>query len=113
MPCYDYFCENCQFQLKDVSQGLTEPPIIDCERCGSASMERLISAPMVFVRGDPTTIGQLSERNAKRLGSSEVEERRLREADQKKDPMKQARREMHRKINSMNEKQKDRFIRGA
>jgi len=111
MPVYDYFCESCQFQLKDVNQESKKPPIMNCSNCGG-SMERLISAPMIFVKREPTTIGQISERNAKRLGTGETQERRLREAEEKKEPMNEARREMHKTINSMNENQKERFIRG-
>lgn len=112
MPVYDYLCSNCETELKDVHQSITEKAIIHCASCGNDTLERVIHSPMVFVRQEATTIGQLSERNAKRLGQSEVQERTLQDKDSKKSALKQARKEMHSEINKMNATQKRKYIEG-
>lgn len=112
MPVYDYLCSNCETELKDVHQSITEKAIIHCANCGNDTLERVIHSPMIFVRQEATTIGQLSERNTKRLGRSEVEERTLQDKDSKKSALKQARKEMHSEINKMSATQRRKYIEG-
>lgn len=70
----------------------------------------MIYAPISFMRRDPTTIGQLADRNAKRLGKSEISERESKDVDSKKNAMKQAKKELTSRINKMNDDQKRRYI---
>lgn len=113
MPTYDYLCSNCETELKDLHQSTTEKAITHCTSCGNDTLERVIHSPMIFVRQEATTIGQLSERNAKRLGQSEVQERTLQDKDSKKSALKEAKKEIGSKINKMNSEQKRRFIEGG
>ena len=113
MPTYDYLCSNCQAELKDVYQSITEKAIIHCVSCGEDALERVIHPPMVFVRQEATTLGQLSERNAKKLGSAEVQERTLKDKDSKNSALKEAKKEMNSQINKMNAAQTRRFIEGG
>jgi len=110
MPVYDYECKNCSNKLYDVEQSVKDPPLVKCSQCRKKSLERVIFPPTVFVRQEATTVGQLSERNAKKLGRSEVQERTLKDKDSKKTALKEAKKEMYSKINKMTASQKTRFI---
>lgn len=110
MPNYDYLCSNCDTRIEDVFQNIRDAAIIVCPECGHDSLERLICAPSIFVRGEATTIGQLSERNSKKLGKYEVQERTLKDKDSKKDAIKEAKRELNSKINKMSNSEKIRYI---
>lgn len=110
MPAYDYVCTNCKTELKDVEQYIRDKPLVTCGVCKKQSLERVISAPHVFVRGSPTTIGQLSERNSKKLGRYETQERTIKDKDEKKQALKEAKKEIHSTLNSMSESQKERYI---
>ena len=107
---YDYKCSDCDHQMVDVQQSINDKPLVKCEKCGRNTLERVLFAPTVFVKQEATTIGQLSERNAKKLGKREVQERTLRDKDSKKTAMQEARKEMHSKINGMNDSQRRRFV---
>ena len=48
MPTYDYECRECRKSF-EAEQKLTDPPLAVCERCGSASVKRVIAAAPVFV----------------------------------------------------------------
>lgn len=110
MPLYDYECGTCKYSLNNVQQSIKQKPLKKCDRCGHNTLERIIHPPMVFVKQEASTIGQLSERNSKRLGKYEVQERTLRDKDLKKTALNEAKREMHSQINKMNDKQKQRYI---
>ena len=72
---FDYECskEECGF-LFEVEQPLKARKLRRCPVCGKSSLERVIlAAPLGFVRGDVTTVGQLAERNAKAMGAEAVE----------------------------------------
>ena len=107
---YDYKCSGCNHELFDVQQSIKDKPLVKCDSCGGDTLERVLFAPTIFVKQEATTIGQLSERNSKKLGRQEVQERTLKDKDSKKTAMKEARREMHSKINGMNESQRRRFV---
>jgi putative FmdB family regulatory protein len=50
MPIYDYRCTDCGHSF-DHLQKLSDPLLIDCPACGESSLEKLLSAPAVQVRG--------------------------------------------------------------
>ena len=103
MPLYDYVCSNCQHEIENVHQSIKDKPLIKCEQCNYRTLERII----YFVRREATTIGQLSDRNTKKMGKYELESR------QQDDNMKKERsgkQELHKKINSMDETQKRKWI---
>lgn len=73
MPEYTYECQECEFQFT-VEQKMTARTLRKCPECGKVALERVIlSAPYAFVRQDPTTVGQLAERNTKKMGREAVE----------------------------------------
>ena len=110
MPRYDYECENCGFQLNDVYQSMSDKPLSRCKNCKKNKLKRVIFSPHVFVRGDPTTMGQLAERNSEKMGKSQVQEMTHKDKESKKSALSEAKNEMRSKIGSMNESQKRRYI---
>ena len=107
MPLYDYVCSNCQHELENVHQSIKDKPLIKCEQCNYRTLERVIYGGHVFVRREATTIGQLSDRNTKKMGKYELESKQ-KEHMAKKQPSEQQK--LNRKINSMTNDQKRKWI---
>ena len=74
MPTYDYLCNECGCEFVHFHGfGKTPNP---CE-CGSTDIKIVMNqAPMAFVKGEPKTLGQLSEANTKNMGRYELEDHR-------------------------------------
>lgn len=106
---YRYRCTNCENEF-DVKMSIKDKPLKKCKLCNKKTLERIIFSPQAFVRQEVKTIGQLAERNAKKLGKDEVQERELKNKDQTKEAMKQARKELNAKLGKMNDTQRNRFI---
>jgi putative FmdB family regulatory protein len=49
VPIYEYVCQSCQHRF-EVKQGVTDPPLSSCERCGKA-VTKVISAPAIMFKG--------------------------------------------------------------
>jgi putative FmdB family regulatory protein len=49
VPIYEYVCQNCQHRF-EVKQGVADPPVSSCERCGKA-VTKVISAPAIMFKG--------------------------------------------------------------
>lgn len=109
MPLYDFECEPCVYYT-EIRQGVDEPSVHTCPFCKQETLKKVfINAPPVIVRGEATTIGQVIDRNTKSLGKYE------RESLNKKNNVAQKKefdekRQLHRKINSMTEKEKIKWI---
>lgn len=110
MPKYDYECSACGHKMEDIYQNINDKPLKKCNKCKKYELERVIFAPHVFVKGEPTTMGQLAERNSVKMGKSQVQEKMLQDKESKKNALKEAKKEMHSKINKMNSTQKRRYI---
>ncbi len=111
MPIYDYECEYCGHQVKDVYQSFKSDPLTLCEQCGRNTLSRIPYAPHVFVKGEPTTLGQLAEKNSSRMGKAMVEDSNAKDKESKKSALAEAKKEMRSKINKMNPIEKQRYIR--
>lgn len=82
-----------------------------CPSCGKNKLERyFLAPPSAFVRPEVTTVGQQAERNSKRLGRNEVQERDLKDRENKKAPMDQAKKELYRKIGKADDSKRERYI---
>lgn len=77
MPTYQYECSNCLHGF-EIYQGMLEDALERCPECSVNTLLRVLHAPMCFVKGEPTTLGHLAERNAQKFGRAECEERELR-----------------------------------
>jgi putative FmdB family regulatory protein len=96
--------------MYDVVQSVKEKPLKRCPECKKHTLERVISAPTVFFKGEPTTLGQLAEKNAKSMGKTLIEEKEGKNKVGKKDALREAKTELNRKINKMSESQRQRYI---
>lgn len=81
MITYEYECQNeeCGFSL-EIRQSIHDKALVKCPVCKKNKLERLIFATYGFVRQDPTTLGQLAERNMKRMGKEGLESARRKQA---------------------------------
>lgn len=107
MPLYDYVCSSCEHILEDVSQSIKDKPIVKCEQCNMDTMERVIYGGHVFVRREATTIGQLADRNTKKMGNYE---RQSKEKEHNIKRQLSEKQRLHKKINSMTASQKQKWI---
>ena len=77
MPTYDYVCDNCQHQLEHW-QSASSPKLTTCPECKQEKLVRQFGIPIIICHGDAKTLEQQAERNSKRFGRAECEERELR-----------------------------------
>lgn len=110
MPLHDYHCESCAVDFIDIYQKYEDPPLVVCNQCGKKSLVKIFSPPNFFVSQEATTVGQIADRNAKKLGRQEIEERSLKNKDQTKSALNDAKKEMYSSVNKMSEDQKRRYI---
>jgi putative FmdB family regulatory protein len=79
MPEYEYRCACCEHEFS-VNQNIKKyKPKKQCPECKKHGLERVISPPNIFVRGEAQTIGQLAERNTKSMGHYELSDARGRQ----------------------------------
>ncbi len=109
MPTYDYECSECGY-YKEVFQKFSEKPLVRCPECKKHKFRRVIlNAPHISVKGEPTTVQHLADRNTQKLGNYELQDKM--QADNmdkvKKDREVNQRRS---KINKMSTAQKMKFI---
>jgi putative FmdB family regulatory protein len=50
MPIYEYSCENCGYEI-EVFQGVNEPLLTLCEKCGKSTLTKLVSAAGFRLKG--------------------------------------------------------------
>jgi putative FmdB family regulatory protein len=104
MPTYEYRCDKCGTEV-DYYQNIKDKPKRKCPVCKKNGLSRLLSACIGFVSREVTTIGQLAERNSKKMGSKIKEE----EDRSGKTEAKKKKREIS-KINKMTLSEKIRYI---
>ena len=73
MPTYDYECENCEHTF-EIFQSFSEPQKKKCPACSKYKLYKVISEPIIIIKGVPSTLGQLAEKNSKRLGKNKIQE---------------------------------------
>ena len=75
MPTYDFECESCAYYT-EIKQGFNDPSTLKCPHCGQNSLVKVfINPPAISVRGEPTTIGHLAERNTQKMGNMKYKTR--------------------------------------
>ena len=73
MITYEYECENCKYNF-EVQQSIKDDAFTVCPECEHETLHRVINTPLyIRVVGEPTTIGQLAERNTKRMSTEQIE----------------------------------------
>ena len=114
---YDYICKNCGHELKDVLQSIKADPLTYCEKCGEQSLSRVIFGGRAAFVENVSTIGQLADKNTKKMGhykKSEIEAK----AKENKPKAKQTDQQIYGKhatatraeIKNMSPKQKQNYI---
>lgn len=75
MITYEYLCDDCGNNF-EIEQSIKDKPINLCDNCNSTSIHRVIHCTTVFVDQGVKTLGQLAERNTKKMGKYELQDRR-------------------------------------
>ena len=73
MPIYEYKCKKCDHEF-ETKQNRNDSPKKKCPSCGKFQLYKVISEPIIIVKGDASTLGQVSERNSKKLGKTKLQE---------------------------------------
>lgn len=60
MPIYEYVCQGCQHRF-EVKQGIKDPPLASCVRCGQA-VTKVISPPAIMFKGTGWYITDYSDK---------------------------------------------------
>ena len=113
MPLYDYECEGCSHKLFDIKQSFDDEPLSFCPECNQPALYRVISGGAhAFVKGS-NTIGGIADKNTKE-NKSKIQEIRHKESEGKKTQPKpwyhKGATASNKEINSMTNKQKDKYI---
>ena len=75
MPIYDFECQDCAYYT-EITQKMEAPSKHECPHCGKQTLVKvLINPPVMFVRGAPTTIGQMADRNTEKMGKYELQDK--------------------------------------
>jgi len=109
MPTYDYECSECG-HLEEMFQKFSEKEVNTCPECASSTYGRVIlHAPFSFVKGEPTTVQQLADRNTQKMGHYELQDRRKADNMDVHKKNKEAN-AIRNKINKMTPQQKRNYI---
>ena len=109
MPTYDFECEKCAYYT-EIRQRMEDPSSHKCPCCGDKTLVKVfINPPLTFVKGDPSTIGQLADRNTQKMGTYELEDKQNQHGMNKNKEETQ-KRETHRKINTMTPERQAKWI---
>ena len=109
MPLYDFECEPCAYYT-EIRQGPYDPDVHLCPHCNSATLKKVfINAPSISVVGEANTIGQLMDRNTKKMGKYEMQDKN-RKNNIHQDKEAQEKKQLRNKINKMTPEQKVRWI---
>ena len=88
MATYEYHCEACGHEFETV-QSMSEDSLVTCPKCECDTLVKKICVPMVFIKGEPQTLGHQAARNTEKMGRYEYESamedraKRIRQASDK------------------------------
>jgi putative FmdB family regulatory protein len=109
MPTYDYECSECG-HLEEMYQKFSEEEINTCPECSAKTYGRVtLQPPLGFVKGEAITVRQLADRNTKKMGHYELEDRRKADNMETHRKNKEANASRN-KINKMTAKQKRNYL---
>ena len=75
MPIYEYVCESCGYEFEEL-QGMSEPPVEVCPKCGAKQVRRKMSVSGFHLKGtgwyvtDFKDSGRRSSSTSKSSGTS-------------------------------------------
>lgn len=83
MITYEYECRSCG-AVFEVQQSIKDDAFTVCPKCDKDTLFRVIHPPLhIQIIGEATTVGQLAERNAKKMSIEEMDMARKRFETQK------------------------------
>lgn len=74
MPLYEYACPACNIAF-DAFHQMSDEPLKTCIGCDKDTLIRLFSVPNVKVESEPKTVGELAERNTRKMSKDELAEK--------------------------------------
>ena len=109
MPLYDFECEPCAYYT-EIKQGPDDPDKQVCPLCEQKTLKKVfINAPSISVIGEPSTVRHLADRNTKKMGRYEIEDKNKQNNAVQNTEASKAK-ALRRKINSMTQEQKVKWI---
>ena len=109
MPLYDFECEPCAYYT-EIRQGPDDPDKQVCPLCEQQTLKKVfINAPSISVIGEPSTVRHLADRNTKKMGKYEIEDKNKQNNAVQNTEASKAK-ALRRKINSMTQEQKVKWI---
>lgn len=121
---YNYLCNKCNEKF-EIIRSIKDNRQILCTKCNSKSVEIIIDGGLPpIIKGEPTTLGQLAEKNSKKMGKYKVEEKTRQHKEAKRAASKRIMEEKgiqerntpiygkvdHNKLNRMTKEQKEKYI---
>lgn len=110
---YDYKCDNCSHELKDVYQSIKDNALTECPSCGKDTLCRVIYGGLGSFMKDAKTIGQLADKNWSKMGSyqkSEIEAKNQENKPKDQSPLSSLGKASRKEINKMTLEQKRKYI---
>jgi len=108
---YDYECSYCGNKQYGVEQSVKDKPIKKCSKCNKLTLERVILSPPMVKCTNITTVGQLAEKNAKKIGKYALSERSEKNKNKiEKNIYGNLDKKQTRKLANMSKKQKEKYV---
>ena len=76
MPEYEYRCSACEHEFSEHLEMKKYKAKKKCPSCNKHKLKRVLGGFTAFVRAEPTTLGQLAERNTQKFGRYELDKKR-------------------------------------
>jgi len=109
MPLYDYECSGCGHS-EEISQKFSEKELSKCPACNKGKFRRVIlNPPMAFIKGDAKTVAQLADRNTKKMGKYELQDREQADNIEERKSQKNEQ-DFRKKLNSLTSAQTKNYI---
>lgn len=111
MITYEYMCTNCGHQF-EAEQSIKDKPLVRCPECKKHRLQRIMSGGngSFMPCKEPTTIGQLADRNYKKNKGKINDEESKKKAEAPTENVPWYGKTDKRKINKMSAKQKRDYI---
>ena len=111
MPTYEYVCSGCGHSF-EIVQPMKDKTKRKCPSCKKTKLKRVIGTPMVFIKGEPQTVGHQAERNTEKMGRYELgdKEGKRKESSKKEQSSLGSGPASPRQIRKMTSEQKKKYI---
>lgn len=80
MPTYEYKCKSCDFHF-EIEMSIHDNLLTECVECGEPALQQIFGTPFCYAYGEANTVEHVSDRNVKRIGYAELQERQLKEKE--------------------------------